>query len=96
MRYKLLLALIVLNIYAARCQNKNEKLFFAPPYLQIGSEPSAQSLELLWQSTDETASWTVEHKTDLIDSWIKTESVTAGKSSLISLYQLFILLQLLI
>ncbi|WP_212005558.1 metallophosphoesterase [Chitinophaga sp. HK235] len=45
--------------------------FITPPYLQIGYQPSATSLELLWHSADSTTNWEVEYKTAAAASWQK-------------------------
>ena len=68
MKCTLVLALFICSFFISAAQNNT--LFFAPPYLQIGSNPSPQSLELLWQVKDSTASWSVEHKTNAKDKWI--------------------------
>lgn len=46
--------------------------FIASPYLQIGYQPSANSLELLWHSADSSANWEVELKTVGSNNWRKT------------------------
>jgi predicted phosphodiesterase len=42
-------------------QNKN--YFFVNPYLQTGYQPSTNSLQLLWQTNDETAEWSLTYTT---------------------------------
>jgi predicted phosphodiesterase len=51
---------------------KTEGLFIAKPYLQIGREPSDQSLELLWHVADANADWSVEQSADGKTGWKKT------------------------
>ncbi|RFS21871.1 metallophosphoesterase [Chitinophaga silvatica] len=50
---------------------QNSQPFITPPYLQIGYQPSASSLELLWHS-DSSANWEVELKTVGSANWRKT------------------------
>ncbi len=52
--------------------NAQEKIFLQDPYLQIGSNPTAQTLQLLWQSSDNTTVWSVEHNEN--GNWIKNET----------------------
>ena len=47
--------------------------FVAKPYLNIGRNPSATSLELLWQVLEDTANWKVEIKTTANGNWTGTE-----------------------
>jgi hypothetical protein len=58
--------------------------FIAKPYLQIGREPSATSLELLWQTPDAPADWAVEVKTAAGGKWVRAgapEFVAAAPDS---------------
>jgi len=45
--------------------------FIAKPYLQIGRQPSATSLELMWQAPDMAAEWAVEVRTTPSGKWVK-------------------------
>lgn len=72
MRLKILLLLLIITVQTAAAQvAPPEKLFIASPYLQIGREPSAQSLTLLWHVADSDADWTVETKASVGDQWKK-------------------------
>ncbi len=62
-------------MFTGNAQIKNENTFLTTPYLQIGSEPSSQSLQLLWHATDANAIWTVERK--LNDTWVKAGNPVA-------------------
>lgn len=57
---------------------QNDPLFVARPYLQIGRNPSAQSLQLLWQTPIESATWSVEYRLNDRAAWTKaaTPSIT--------------------
>lgn len=46
--------------------------FVAPPYLQVGETPSANSLHLLWQAAVADTIWKAEYKTG--NKWISAES----------------------
>jgi len=77
MKYKHLIILMLgIGLQVAKAQEENPGgLFIAKPYLQIGREPSAESLELLWHVDDSNADWTVEERNGKNGSWKKTESV---------------------
>jgi predicted phosphodiesterase len=53
--------------------------FAVNPYLQIGREPSNQSLHLLWQAVDSDAAWTVELRADAKGLWQKMETPKASR-----------------
>jgi 3',5'-cyclic AMP phosphodiesterase CpdA len=58
--------------HAATGQEKKiENAFLVSPYLQIGKNPSATSLQLLWHSTDVEKDWLVEYQVG--SSWKKAE-----------------------
>ncbi len=57
--------------------NSETSPFAVLPYLQIGSVPNSESLQLLWQTTDSTAHWEVEHCTSLKDAWVKAAAPEA-------------------
>lgn len=48
-----------------------DEAFIAKPYLQIGRHPSPTTLELVWQTPDSAADWTVELKTTNSSKWEK-------------------------
>ncbi len=77
MRCRLIILLTVLALPFANAQNKPaSNIFIASPYLQIGREPSATSLSLLWHTTDVEASWSVEYSAKPNGDWKKTEAPT--------------------
>ncbi len=57
----------------------SQEVFIAKPYLQIGSNPSAESLQLLWHSGDDNSVWTVEMQTDKNAAWTKIAPPTFVK-----------------
>jgi 3',5'-cyclic AMP phosphodiesterase CpdA len=70
MRYRLLFA-ATLAVLTCSAQTKTEEAaFVVKPYLQIGKNPSARSLDLLWQTADEEAIWSVEIKGGNSKNWI--------------------------
>jgi len=72
MKYIYLLLLLTVGIQPLLAQDKlPEKVFIANPYLQIGREPSAESLELLWHVADVNAEWSVEEKNANSTTWQK-------------------------
>lgn len=77
MKYKHLFILLLLtfSLEIVKAQDKKSDVFFvAKPYLQIGREPSAESLELLWHATDIDASWYVEQRSGNSVAWIKASA----------------------
>lgn len=70
---KVLLLFLSLNIVSA------QEIFIAKPYLQIGNNPSATSLQLLWHTADANNDWSVEVKTNDKASWIKMPQPVATK-----------------
>lgn len=63
----LLLLIICCNVNA---QANNDDAFVVTPYLQIGSNPTAQTLQVLWHASDATATWVVEHEQN--GKWLPT------------------------
>jgi acid phosphatase type 7 len=63
----LFLMLLCLNIYA-----QTNEVFIAKPYLQIGNNPSPETMQLLWHSADDKAAWTVEMQAENTEKWTKT------------------------
>ena len=57
---------------------KNEEAFVVKPYLQIGRNPSAESLQLLWHASDVHSDWSVEVQVTATGPW---KRVAAAKSS---------------
>lgn len=74
MNKSLIVAVFLSGIQAVLAQDKKQTNdFVVKPYLQIGVNPTAESLQLLWQSSDTTAAWATECKTEAKGSWKKTE-----------------------
>ena len=60
MKLKLLAVLLTIDFNTAIAQTKSSNnVFVASPYIQIGSTPTPQSLQLVWQVSDTNAVWTV-------------------------------------
>ena len=65
--------LLSFTLFTATAQyNKNDELFIAKPYLQVGHNPAPGTLELLWHTPDMNAGWTVEEQVIPNSPWIKT------------------------
>ncbi len=70
-----LLLIIHVGLHSANAQDSTlPTTFIANPYLQIGREPSAKALTLLWHVADVDADWTVELKVKAGDAWKKSGS----------------------
>ena len=58
---------------------QSNKTFIVPPYLQIGSSPSPTSIEILWQTNDTDAEWSVEYRQNKNETWKKAETPIKSK-----------------
>lgn len=84
MKFKFLLVLLCIGVQQLWAQDGTPaKTFIANPYLQIGREPTAQSLELLWHTNDVDADWSVESKNNSGDTWKKATAPAFGKVSVV-------------
>jgi len=54
---------------------KAQEVFIAKPYLQIGNNPSSESLKLLWHTADEAANWSVEFQITKNVTWTKSSNI---------------------
>ncbi|MBS1510831.1 MAG: metallophosphoesterase family protein [Bacteroidetes bacterium] len=79
MKIKLLAALFVFSCTNHLYAQTGDKIFYAPPYLQIGTNPSPQSLELLWQSIDSTSKWAVEYTNGSTQKWLTAAAPESHK-----------------
>lgn len=75
MKFRILAFLLFIGTSSLMAQdNTTEKVFIASPYLQIGRQPSAQSLELVWHVADADAQWVVEERTTGTNVWQRIEA----------------------
>ncbi len=75
MKYKYLFVLLIVGLQTVTAQEKKTgNVFIAKPYLQIGREPSAESLELLWHVADINADWSVEYRNGSSGTWKKAST----------------------
>jgi acid phosphatase type 7 len=74
MKYLLISFFALLIIKADAQTNQN---FLVSPYLQIGKNPSAQSLQVLWHTVEADAVWLAEYKTGT--KWAKAENQSTSK-----------------
>jgi predicted phosphodiesterase len=75
MKYYIIPALL-LHVIRLNAQQND---FLVKPYLQIGKQPSAQTLQLLWQALDTNSIWLTEYKNNNSHNWIKAEKQTTTK-----------------
>jgi predicted phosphodiesterase len=59
--------------------NAQQPDFLVKPYLQIGKNPSPQSLQLLWHAKVTNDIWLAEYKNKNTNDWIKAENQTSSK-----------------
>ncbi len=73
---KLIVSLIsLIFFYNVQAQTNND--FLVVPYLQVGENPSASTMDILWHATD-AATWKVEVKTSNAKNWSEVEAPTAN------------------
>jgi 3',5'-cyclic AMP phosphodiesterase CpdA len=75
MKTTFLVLFAALTLGTAAAQPPAGAVFGVKPYLQIGRNPSPESLELLWHAPDSTAAWAVEYQVG--GSWKKAPRPTA-------------------
>jgi len=79
MKMKIFIVLVIISAALACAQRrKADGPFLVKPYLQIGKNPTAQTLQLLWHTPDVDASWAVEYKSMQETAWRKAD-VPIGK-----------------
>ena len=80
MKYTCLILLLMFSIQSVIAQDKEkEDNFVVKPYLQIGREPSATTLELLWHAPDVNADWVVEQRNGNSGAWVKASVVAYNR-----------------
>ena len=72
----LLVSLVALLSMQACAQSHTD--FITTPYLQIGSAPTPQSLQLLWHAAKSDTVWLAEYKTGT-NKWTKAEHLTTSQ-----------------
>lgn len=66
------LFLLVITCQCAVAQD----VFVTMPYVQIGSMPSPENMQLLWHAPDTDATWSVEYKSNNKQEWLKAARIT--------------------
>jgi len=66
----------------ANTQANNQPDFLVKPYLQIGKNPSPESLQLIWHAGISNDVWLVEYKSIGGNEWIRSENQTRSKIAL--------------
>ncbi len=56
-----------------------QDVFVTKPYVQIGHNPSAQSLQLLWHAAEAEANWSVEFTNGSNNTFVKSETINFTK-----------------
>ncbi len=69
------IAILLTISFAPTFAQTDGAVFVTTPYLQIGSSPSAQTLQLLWHTADANATWIVEHQVN--NQWVRSENPVA-------------------
>ena len=79
MKYLVVAFILVFSTHVNSQNNNQQSEFLVKPYLQIGSAPTQQSLQLLWHATEANAEWIVEYKTGSTADWVKSGKQTFSK-----------------
>ncbi len=53
--------------------------FIVKPYLQIGQNPTPQTLQVLWHAADHDTVWSVEHRIGTKGEWVNTPLLTSTR-----------------
>ena len=67
---------VALSVLSLSTQTQAADEFIAKPYLQIGQVPAKDALQLLWQTSDADADWSVTVQTAAGKAWRKAETPT--------------------
>ena len=67
----LVVLFVAVSLTSCAQKSASDKDFFTRPYLQIGQQPSATSLQLCWHTTDTDTDWVVEHRTANTEAWVR-------------------------
>lgn len=79
MKHYILAFLLCFTIQANTQVNNHQPDFLVKPYLQIGKNPTPESLQLLWHASVSTDLWLVEYKNSVASEWIKSQNQTSSK-----------------
>src|SRR4030095_7476689 len=79
MKHYILALLLFFSIQVNTQVNNQSPDFLVKPYLQIGKNPSPQSLQLLWHAGVSNDRWLVEYKSSGDSEWIKSQNQTSSK-----------------
>ncbi len=69
--------ILILTLFCYTAFDQSD--FIAKPYLQIGRNPSPETLQLLWHVADVDANWAVEIKANDKAAWVKMAAPTSVK-----------------
>jgi acid phosphatase type 7 len=77
-RYFSIIVISILSYFAASAQivSQPSSVFITKPYLQVGRNPTAQSMQLLWHVADIDTPWTVEYRMSGEKAWMKAAAPT--------------------
>ncbi len=79
MKHYILAFLLFFSIHANTQVNNQPPDFLVKPYLQIGKNPSPQSLQLLWHAGVSNDMWLVEYKSSGASEWMKSQNQTSSR-----------------
>jgi hypothetical protein len=79
MKHYVLAFLWFFSIQANTQVNNQQPDFLVKPYLQIGKNPSPQSLQLLWHAAVSNDVWLVEYKSNGAIEWMKSQNQTSSR-----------------
>ncbi len=79
MRYFITIWLLCIALNASPQKANLPNTFLVKPYLQVGTNPSGTTLQLLWHSSDTAAEWLAERSGENANSWIRSQPPAANK-----------------
>ena len=76
---KLFTATFFLFLLSFHSFAQSNPTFIVRPYLQIGSSPSPTSIEILWQTQASDATWSLEYRQTVNETWKNAEAPIVSK-----------------
>jgi calcineurin-like phosphoesterase family protein len=74
-----ILGIVLFFSSQAYAQSIQQPDFLVKPYLQIGKNPSPQSIQILWHAAVSNDVWLAEYKNATGNEWVKSENQTSSK-----------------
>src|SRR4026209_348851 len=79
MKHYILAFILFFSSQAYTQVNNQQSGFLVKPYLQIGKNPSPNSMQILWHAAVSNDVWLVEYKSSTGNEWLKSQNQTTSK-----------------